>query len=145
MKFYPGLLAISIFIYSSAAADLRPALYEGMSYYEVTSRWGSPVEKFEYETKREAKWLYKSNFVRFKEGKVVKIAAIVDPWDKPIEVKKVKAATVIESENAASEKELLEIFEEIAEGFPGEDPKAKADPNLGKPKIIENKSPNRPR
>lgn len=45
-------------------------LSEGMTRNEVLKLWGPPVEKLEYEAKREDLWVYKETEVRFREGKV---------------------------------------------------------------------------
>ncbi|MEZ4754459.1 MAG: hypothetical protein R3A13_09160 [Bdellovibrionota bacterium] len=119
-------------------AEIRPAIYEGMTYYDVITRWGKPVEKIEYEVKREASWRYASNTVNFREGKVTTFAALKDPWDIEIATSPITANN---SEADVNDKQLLEIFEEIAEDFPekeAEDPFAPG-------KIIENKSKKNPR
>ena len=43
----------------------------GMTYNEVLSLCGKPLEKIEYETKHEDLWIYKYYSLKFKEGKLL--------------------------------------------------------------------------
>ena len=54
------------------ATPKLPALTPGMSYHEVISLWGEPVEREEQETKRYDVWRYSGDTqVVFHEGKTV--------------------------------------------------------------------------
>ena len=48
-------------------------IMEGMDYQQVLKVWGAPLEKQEYESKREDLWLYHRKEIRFKEGRVMEI------------------------------------------------------------------------
>ncbi|MCB0317278.1 MAG: hypothetical protein KDD56_00875 [Bdellovibrionales bacterium] len=136
----PVLSASHSSFYGIAYAEIRPQLIEGMSYFDVLSRWGSPVEKIEYETKREARWVYTNDSVNFKNGKVTQIALITDPWELKIKQAQPEKANPKAKANDADDSALIEIFEEIAKGYPDTDSDSEKDNETKKPKILENKS-----
>jgi hypothetical protein len=102
----------------------------GMSYRDVLRLWGGPVEKQEFEAKREDLWLYSSKKVRFKEGKVISIMDLTEaavPAPTPVETAakaksaEARAANGPKDPNAAV---IQDILSEIMKGSAasGEEP-----------------------
>ena len=53
--------------------EKHPPLVTGMTYEDVLKNWGAPKEKLEYETIREDSWIYSTDIVKFRGGRLIEV------------------------------------------------------------------------
>ena len=100
----------------------RPKLELHMGYADVLTRWGPPVEKREFESKREDLWLYGEEKVIFRNGKVIAWSDAPSSPSKRMAAQAEKKLRLDKSskgrdlEDSKKEQAVEEILEDLMQG-----------------------------
>ncbi|MCB0338773.1 MAG: hypothetical protein KDD53_04170 [Bdellovibrionales bacterium] len=112
-------------ISEAIADDFSHSLRKSMTQYDVLKMWGAPIEKEEFESKRQSAWVYQDTKIIFQEGRVAawfsrsgesneSLPPVIE-IEKPVATAELDDDSVVgEQDDAAVEEILKDILDEPA-------------------------------